>query len=376
MADKLISGECTREFSKVREAFEQNFSERNELGAAVAVYKDGRKVVDLWGGHKDLARTQPWESDTLVIMNSIAKSMTALSVHMLIDRGLVEFDAPVARYWPEFAQAGKEGVLVRHVLSHSCGVIFADAAKPGMWFDYPQYIKAIEVQAPAWVPGMSSAYNSVNIGFILGEIVRRVTGLTVGNFIRQEISDKLGVDYFIGMRPSEIARVSDMHPNPQNEFFKVLDNPDAPLTRAFRASPVGYFQNLTEIREREVPSFGGHGSARAMARIYAALANHGSLDGVTLLSPVSSQRLRWIASERACIMTGRFTRFGFGFMHNDQDNWPMGTNPGAYGHSGSGGALAWCDPDRNLSFAYVTNFQREGRGSGPRGSAVSIAAGA
>ena len=376
MASEIrVEGVCSPEFGDVRVAFEENFRTRGEVGAAVCVYQHGKKVVDLWGGHKDLERTTPWDEDTIVIMNSISKSMCALSVHLLIDRGLVEFDAPVATYWPEFAQAGKQGVLVRHVLSHSDGVIFSDSAPPGSWFDWRAHIKALELQEPAWEPGTNGAYNSVNIGYLLGEIVRRVTGKTVGTFLREEVSAPLGADYQIGLKPDELARVSDMHPNPRNGFFQVAMDPSTPLGRAFHSAPKGYFQNLPQMREQEMPSFGGHGSARAVARIYAVLAGNGSLNDTRLLSPEAVERASKLAWDHQNMMTGQRMRMGYGFMHNDPESNPMGSTPGAFGHAGSGGALAWCDRERNLSFAYCTNFQREGAGVGSRTAAVSLAAG-
>ncbi len=372
----LINGTCAPPFTQVREEFERNFIERGEVGAAVCVYEGGEKVVDLWGGHKDMAHTVPWEKDTIVIMNSVAKSMCALCTHILIDRGQIAFDAPVARYWPEFAQAGKQGVLVRHVLSHTCGVIYCDHAQPGSWFDWAAHILAIEKQEPAWTPGEKGAYNSINIGFILGEIVRRVTGKTVGTFLREEVTSKLGADYNIGLKPDEIARVSDMHPNPKNGFFKIAADDTTPLGRAFRSAPkIGYFQNCREIRELEVASFGGHGSARAMARIYAMLAGNGEIGGVRLLSPAAVERAAQLVWEADCIMTQRRIRMGYGFMHNEPNTVPMGTHLSAFGHTGTGGAFAWCDRERNLSFAYCTNFQREGPGIGPRGAALGVAAG-
>jgi CubicO group peptidase (beta-lactamase class C family) len=369
-----IQGSCDPQFAAVRDAFEENFRRRNEIGAAVCVYRDGEKVVDLWGGYKDTERSQPWQQDTIVIMNSLAKSMSALCVHMLVDRGLVEFDAPVAHYWPEFAQAGKQDVLVRHVLSHTCGVIFCDHAYPGSIYEWDAHIKALERQEPAWTPGTNGAYNSQNIGFLLGEIVRRVTGKTLGTFLREEVTGKLGADYNIGLRADEIARVSDMHRNPENNFAKIAADPTTPLYRSRKASPPGYYQNSREIREREVPSFGGHGNARAMARIYATLAGDGSLDGVRLLTPQAVDRAGQLVWDHDCIMTKRRLRMGYGFMHNETETVPMGPNMGAFGHTGTGGAFAWCDRERNLAFAYCTNFQREGPGIGPRGAALSVAA--
>jgi CubicO group peptidase (beta-lactamase class C family) len=309
-------------------------------------------------------------------MNSLAKSMCALCVHMLIDRGQIDLDAPVSRYWPQFAGAGKAGVLVRHVLSHTCGVIYCDHAPPGSWFDWDVHIRAIEQQEPAWEPGAHGAYNSINIGFILGEMVRRVAGMSVGTFLRREVCERLGADYHIGLRPEEIARVSDMHPNPKNGFFKIAADSTTPLGRAFRSAPrIGYFQNCAEIREREVASFGGHGSARGMARIYAALAGNGIIDGVRILSPAAVERASRLVWDHDCIMTQRRLRMGYGFMHNETGTVPMGANPAAFGHTGTGGAFAWCDRDRNMSFAYCTNFQREGPGIGARGASLALAAG-
>jgi CubicO group peptidase (beta-lactamase class C family) len=371
-----IDGECDAEFAHVRAEFENNFRNRNEVGAAVCVYKDGRKVVDLWGGYKDIERSQPWQKDTIVIMNSVAKSMCAVCVHMLIDRGLVDFNAPVATYWPEFASAGKARVLVRHVLSHTDGVIYCDSAKPGSWFDWHAHISALEQQEPAWEPGTKGAYNSINIGYLLGEIVRRVTGKSVGAFLRAEVTGPLGADYQIGLRPDEIARVSDMHKNPKNAFFKLASDPNSPLGRAFRSAPtIGYFQNIREIREIEVPSFGGHGNARAVAKVYAMLAGNGEVDGVRLLKPDTVEQAAQLVWEDHCMMTQRPMRMGYGFMHNETETAPMGPNKSAFGHTGTGGAFAWCDRERNMSFAYCTNFQREGPGIGPRGASLSVAAG-
>jgi len=376
VTDIPISGHCSDDFATVRAEFERNFAERGEIGAAVCVYKGGEKVVDLWGGHLDLERRRPWDENTIVIMNSLAKSMSALCTHILIDRGAIDFEAAVADYWPEFAQAGKAGVRVRHVLSHTCGVIYCDAAPPGSWFDWPAHIAAIEAQEPAWEPGTNGAYNSINIGFILGELVRRVTGDSIGAFLRHEVGAALGADYHIGLKPDEISRVSDMHPNPENAFFKISGDATTPLGRAFRSAPdMGYFQNCREIRELEVPSFSGHGNARAMARIYAMLAGDGEIDGVRLLSPAAVARAAELVWDHDCIMTQRHLRMGYGFMHNETNTLPMGENPAAFGHSGTGGAVAWCDRDRNMSFAYCPNFQRTGPGIGPRGASLSVAAG-
>ena len=196
------------------------------------MYKDGEKVVDLWGGYRDEARTQLWTQDTITLMNSVAKSMCALAVHILTARGEVDIDAAVADYWPEFSQNGKEGILVRHVLGHQCGAIFSDTAKPGDWFDYTAQCAAIARQEPAWPVETKGAYITINIGFILGEIVRYVTGKTIGTFIRDEISSPLGAEYNIGLTKDEVARVAPMHLNPENKFWAQGAEAGSNLNRA------------------------------------------------------------------------------------------------------------------------------------------------
>jgi CubicO group peptidase (beta-lactamase class C family) len=286
---------------------------------------------------------------------------------VLIDRGKVELDAPIATYWPEFAQNGKEGVTVKHVLGHLCGVIFADAAKPGDWFDYPAQVAAIEVAEPAWPPETKGAYNSINIGFILGEVVRRVSGRTVGQFLREEITEPLGAEYNIGITKDEVALVAPMHENPANKFWSQGAEKGSNLHRAWAGRPlVDDMLNRPEIREGELPSFGGHGNARGMATIYAMLAGDGEVNGVRLLKPETVVRLSELQWEGICGMTGWPMRMGLGYMHNSPPYIPMGTNMQAFGHLGSGGALGFCDRQANLSFSYATNFQCTGAGEGDR----------
>ena len=377
MTDPAIGGTCAADFKAVRDAFRENFSNRSEIGAAVCVYQNGEKVVDLWGGWRDAARTEPWTADTIVLMNSVAKSICALAVHVLADRGQLDIDAPVARYWPEFADYGKGSVLVRHVLAHVCGVIYADAAKPGDWFDYPAQVQAIAQQPPAWPAGSKGAYNSINIGFTLGEIVRRITGKTVGTFIREEISRPLNAEYNIGLTPAEGRLVATMHSNPENRFWTAGATPGSNLNRAWKGRPQRPdMLNCREIREGELPSFGGHGNARGIARIYAMLAERGTLDGVRILQPGTVHRLSQQQWEGECGMTGWPLRMALGFWMNSPPHTPMGSNMNAIGHLGSGGALGFADLERGLAFSYCTNFQCEGTGAGVRcRSLVEAAAG-
>jgi CubicO group peptidase (beta-lactamase class C family) len=376
--DLNIQGTCAPAFAAVRAALERNFTDHGEIGSAVCVYHQGKKVVDLWGGHMDAARNKPWREDTMCIFYSIAKSICALSVHMVADRGLVDLDAPVATYWPEFAQNGKQDVLVRHIISHYCGVCFNDAAEPGDIFDYDKMIKVLEAQELAWPPGTKGAYNTVNIGYLAGEVVRRVTGTPIRDFVRENICAPLGADYKIGVDEADLGRVADLSPNPQGFSMGGSAGPDSPLMRAWRAmsKPMDTdVQNTAKFRTAGIPSFGGFGTARAMARIYAALANGGEIDGVRLLSPEALARAttdQW--EDEADGTTGQHMRMSMGFWKNPAGRTLMGPNPEAFGHSGSGGARALADPDRNLALAYVTNLQSEGLGTGVRTEAIVEAA--
>ena len=210
--DLNIQGTCEPAFSAVREALERNFIDHGDIGSAVCIYHQGNKVVDLWGGYMEAARIRPWREDTMSLYYSITKSMCALCVHILADRGLVDVEAPVADYWPEFAQNGKEAVTVRHTLSHYCGVCFNDAADPGDIFDYDKMIQNIEVQELAWPAGTKGAYNSVNFGYLAGEVVRRVTGQPIQQFLRENVCEPLGADFKIGVDEADLDRVADISP--------------------------------------------------------------------------------------------------------------------------------------------------------------------
>ncbi|MDA0784855.1 MAG: serine hydrolase [Proteobacteria bacterium] len=370
-----IHGDCDPRFSGVREALARNFTDHDEIGSAVTVYHDGQKVVDLWGGHMDAARSKPWCEDTLCIMYSIAKSMCATSVHILADRGLVDLEAPVAEYWPEFAQNGKADIKVRHVISHNCGVCFADATEAGDIYHYDRMIAALEIQTPAWPVESKGAYNSVNIGYLAGEVVRRVTGTPIQQFVQENICAPLGVDYQIGVRDEDLTRVADLQPNPAGSAMAAQAAAgESPLSRAWRPNPKPMntdVQNSREFRTAGIPSFGGFGEARAMARIYAMLANGGTIDGVRILSPEAVARAtvtQW--TEEADGMTGRPMRYAMGYAKNPPGATIMGPNENAFGHLGSGGARAIADPDRNLSLCFVSNLHSEGFAVGVRTEAI------
>jgi CubicO group peptidase (beta-lactamase class C family) len=375
----LVHGDCAPRFAAVRAALEENFARRDEIGSAVCVYHQGRKVVDLWGGHLDAARTRPWRDDSMCLMYSLGKAMCALAVHMLADRGQVDLEAPVAAYWPEFAQAGKAAIKVRHILSHWCGVWRADAADHGDMYDWEKMIRAIEVQEPAWPAESKGAYNTINIGFLTGELVRRVTGRRVQDFVQLEICRPLGAEYYLGVPESELGRVAELTPNPTLAVRAAARDPGSPMARAQQAFPQPFNtdeQNSRRFRTTGVPSIAGIGEARGMARIYAALADGGALDGVRLLSRAALDRAtvtQWSDMHEGLL--DRPMAMAMGFMKNPPGGFALfGPSPDAFGHSGSGGARAFAVPSQRLAVCFVSNYQTEKRSVGERVEAIVGAA--
>ncbi|WP_202517152.1 serine hydrolase domain-containing protein [Streptomyces sp. SID685] len=367
--DVVIDGECEPGFERVRDAFEANFRTRGELGAAVCVYQDGRKVVDLWGGMADPVTQTPWRHDTIVGMMSVGKGMAALCVLMLADRGQLDLDQPVASYWPEFAQAGKAEITVRTLLQSKAALLYADAAPDGSGYDWDTMIHAFEVQAPVWEPGTRGAYHTMSAGFLLGELVRRVDGRRLETFFDEEVAGPLGADYRFGLRNADFPRLARISAPHDQGLVEQMTTPGTDLHRAWRIRP-----RPADLRENpsndpdylkaRFPSSNGQGNARAVARVFAVLAESGELDGVRLVSRELIDQARTPSWEDVCPMTGQFTRYGAGFVLPDPENLPW---PGrALGHPGLGGALGIADPDARLAFAYSPNHLGHGAGISDR----------
>lgn len=373
-----IAGSCDDCFAEVRTEFEKNFTERDEIGGAVCIYHGGRKVVDLWGGHLDRERTRPWQEDTITMVYSIAKSMVALCVHMLVERGQIDLEAPVCEYWPEFLVGGKEkrAILVRHILSHYCGLTWNVHGKEGDLLDYAAMIRALELQEPGWSPATKGAYNTINYGFLNGEVVRRVTGAMAQEFMQAEIFEPLGgIDFHIGVPEDDVARCATVYPPPAvNVQVQRGATAGTSAAKAWTVVPKPYTPdviNSTAFRTAPVMSFGCHATAAGIARVYAALANGGELDGVQLLSRDSVTRLQtqqW--EEEADGTYERPYRMAMGFFKNKPGWVPMGPNREAFGHHGLGGPLAFVDQERNLAFAATSNYQCEGASVGDRTEAL------
>ncbi|MFF3315878.1 serine hydrolase domain-containing protein [Streptomyces sp. NPDC003035] len=358
-----IEGRCDRRFAAVRDAFEENFRTRDELGAAVTVQVHGETVVDLWGGWADAARTRPWERDTVVNVWSTTKGVTALCAHLLADRGLLDLDAPVAAYWPEFGAAGKEDLPVRHLLSHRAGLAgLREPLSLTEFYDWEVTTARLAATEPWWEPGTRSGYHAMTYGFLVGEVIRRITGRLPGAFLHDEITGPLGIDFTIGLPEKEAVRAAELvHPrvsssSEQAALFAQLE----PAAQAALANPVvGATQaNSPEWRAAEVPAANGHGTARAVAQLYGIFAGRGRSGERRILSESAAERAR--EGQGAC----RDLVLGAGFTHDTEcslglwlsgPNASYGPNPRAFGHDGFGGSCGLADPESGISLGYVMN---------------------
>lgn len=363
-----IHGECEPGFEAVRDAFETNFTAEDEVGASVSVVIDGRKVVDLWGGWRERTMTRPWERDTIVCMMSVAKAVSATCLHMLVDRGQVELDAPVARYWPEFAQNGKEKVLVRHVLDHTAGLpILTDKLHPEAMFDHALMVAALARQAPLWEPGAQAGYHVHNQGFLIDEIVRRVDGRTLPTFLREEVTGPLGIDYQFGLSLADQARCAEFIQATEGTIFAARNGDPAKIvSRAWDQLPDPLDLNLRQWREATITSASGHGNARAVARLYGALARGGELDGVRLMSPATLERAITEQHNMVEVMMERPYHQALGYLLTSEPIVWMGRGPRSFGHHGVGGSIGLGDPDAKLGFAYAMNKMHMRPDNGPR----------
>lgn len=358
-----IEGTCDARFEGVREAFARNFAESGELGASVAMALGGELVVDLWAGHVDRDRTQPWERDTLVLVYSSTKGMVSLAAHMLADRGLIDFEAPVAEVWPEFAQGGKESLPLRYLLTHQAGLPVVDEELPvGAELEWDIMAGALARHAPVWEPGEKTGYHAATFGWLVGEVIRRVDGRSVGTFIREEIAEPLGVEFLLGFGPEKDDRVSDLHlaQVPAEELPSLaaaaLLEPTSLAARAFNIAPRGpnKGRNSRAYRGSEQPGSNGHTNARALATIYGALGSGGTWQGHRLLSEEAIQLAGTPQLEGRDIILQTPVRRTLGFMM-PVPGLPDPRGENAFGHAGMGGSLGFCDPDRGLGFGYAMN---------------------
>jgi CubicO group peptidase (beta-lactamase class C family) len=368
-----LYGHYDESYGAVVEAFIENFKLEDEVGAAVSIMREGKTVVDLWGGWRDSAKQQEWDEPTLVCMMSVAKGITAICFNMLIDRGLVDPNALVTDYWPEYGQNGKEQTLIRHFLDHTAAipVLTTNPLWPGAMFDREAMIKALEEQEPLWEIGTKAAYHVHHQGFLLGEVMHRVTGKTVGPFLRDEVTRPLHAEYFIGgMSESDQALVAEVMPNMDARLFAAKDNEEETLrSLAFKQNPDepwAVTMNKPEWRTTEVASGSGHGNARGVARIYGALGNGGELDGVNLMGKNQIEAMIVEQHNQTEALQERPYHQALGVLLNTPEAVYMGPNMRSFGHHGIGGSIGFCDPDAGIGFSYACNKMHAVGTNGPR----------
>ena len=351
----MVLGTVDERFARVREAFAGNFAEGIDHGAAVAVVLDGRLVVDLWGGHADAGRTKPWDRETLVNVWSVTKGVVALAVAMLVERGKLDYAAPIASVWPEFAANGKADITLDLAMSHRAGLNGTTTPiSEAQLLAWTPYVEALAAQAPLWQPGSRCVYHMLSYGHLAGEPIRRVTGASPGRFIAETIAGPLGVPFFLGLPESEDHRAAEIVPGPLvNRGMEALaEGPYWPSVR--NPQPNATAPNARAWRAAEVPGGNGHADARALATIYGVLAPGGG-------ALISSEGLARATRERFRGEDDGFklpTAYGAGFRLDDAAVTPI-AGPGNFGHSGWGGALSFGDPRAKLGFAYVTNHLRD-----------------
>ncbi|MFF4254365.1 serine hydrolase domain-containing protein [Streptomyces sp. NPDC001663] len=376
-----VNGAVADGFEPVREAFVRNFEVLGDRGAAVAVYRDGRKVVDLWGGAQDVDGTEPWQHGTAQIVRSATKGVAAAVLLLLSQRGELDLDAPVGDYWPEFKAAGKERTRVWHLLAHRTGVPVLDRPlTPAEAADPDLGAAAVAAQAPVWEPGTDHGYHAQTYSWLTGELVRRITGRGIGEWIADEIAGPVGADFRLGLPYAEQARVGrvaqlddppvDPHglrTRPKRAVSEAYADPASLTRRAFAAITPLPDENDPAYRAAALPASNGIATAEGLARFYASLI--GEVDGGTRLFTPETMELaraeRSAGPDRVLVVN---TRFGLGYMLHGAAS-PL-LSPTSFGHPGRGGALGFADPDSGIAFGYVTNGFRKSVTADPRAQAL------
>ena len=382
----MINGYCDERFNEAKNIFESSIKNGFELGGAICIEVKGEKVIDIWGGHLDHEKTQPWKENTIVNVFSTTKGIAAICLLQLIEKGLLDIDKPVADYWPEFSANGKEKLPVKYLFCHKsglCGV--REPLENGAFCDWDFICNELAKQKPLWEPGSAHGYHAITYGHLVGELLRRIDGRSIGNYFREEIAEPLDLDFWIGLPDSEFDRVSDIYPSPPGplqflfpliaklprfmipgraKFLLDFTDTSKPVGAAFNNPPLnsgeGMEANTKKWRNAEIPAANGHGTARAIAKLYSVLANGGSLNDIHVLNADTIEKGRQTQSDgKDLVLGGMHTRFGLGFMLGTE-NVSMGPNPNAFGHGGAGGSLGFSDPDNNISLGFVMNQMHPG----------------
>ncbi len=378
-----VQGTCDPKFQEVRQEFERNFQERGEVGASVCVTVQGQTVVDLWGGQANAGSNTPWQEDTVSVVFSSTKGATALCAHMLASRGQLDLDAPVATYWPEFAQSGKENIPVKMLLSHQAGLPAVRETLPdGAYADWDLIVTALAKEEPFWEPGTRNGYHALTFGWLVGEVVRRVSGKSLGTFFKDEVADPLGLDFWIGLpedKESQVAPMIAAEPNPESPFFREIATPGS-IQSIVLLNMGGYMGAEPQFDTRaahaaEIGGAGGVTNGRGLAGMYEPLALGGKKDSVELVNTETLARMGRVASstgkDAVLVMP---TRFALGYMKTmDNRKEPAGVqdsvlvSEAAFGHVGAGGSFGFADPPAAMSFGYTMNRMGPGAALNDRG---------
>jgi CubicO group peptidase (beta-lactamase class C family) len=375
MIQAPVGGSVETGFEAVQEAFTANFERYSEVGAACCVYLHGRRVVDLWGGVTTPGGSEPYTADTLQMVWSTTKGVVSIAAHMLAQEGKLDFDAPVTDYWPEFAAQGKGGIPVRWLFCHKSGLAAVDRPLGlGDVIAWNPCVEALEAQRPYWEPGTAHGYHTWTFGWLAGEIIRRVTGVSVGKFVAERIAKPLQAEFWIGLPESLNARVAPVLPpippapgTPPDPHAARIADPSSLAHKSWAnpAIPPAAF-NEYPFRAAEVPAGNGIGTARALSRLYAACL--GPVDGVRLLEAETLEKATVIQAHGEDLVQGYVTHFGTGFQLTFPFR-PM-AGPGSFGHYGSGGSVGFAHQELGISFGYVMNQMRPVYGSDPRTSRI------
>ena len=371
--DDVVQGHCDARFRKVADALAEEIESGEELGASIAVDIDGELVVDIWGGHADIAKTAPWTENTIVNFFSCTKTLTALAALIAIDRGAIDAFAPVAKYWPEFAENGKDGIEVRHLMAHTSGVSGWDAPF-GIddVYDWKKSTSRLASQAPWWPPGSASGYHAINYGHLIGEVIRRATGKTLKEFVRDEIAQPLAADVQIGALPQDYDRIAELIPPPPLDLPLDAVPADHPMIKTFASFPPD--TNGAELaategwRRADIGAANGHGNARALARALSPISLGGTANGVRLLGADTIEQIFSEQYNGVDLVLMIPLRFGVGFGLPCPQSVPAVPEGRVCFGGGWGGSMAIMDLDRRATFAYVMNKM----GPGTTGTARTV----
>jgi CubicO group peptidase (beta-lactamase class C family) len=352
----MSEGFTTEKFAAIRAMFDANLASGADIGASVSIRVGDETVVDLWGGYADEARTKPWVEETIVNVYSTTKTMTALTALLLADRGLIDFDAPVAKYWPEFAAGGKARVTVANIMSHASGLSgWKEPVTKQDLYDWHPAVEKLAAQEPYWEPGTATGYHAVTMGFLVGEVIRRVTGKSLGTVFREEIAQPLGADFWIGLPPSEDGRVAELIPPPDGTGLDANLDAMNEIQRNWIVNPrFAVEDTLTRgWRGAELGASGGQGNGRSIALVHTILANGGVANGKRFMSEAGCRKALELQIEGTDLILTTPLRMGLGFGLAG-DLMPF-LNKSTMFWGGYGGSIAIVDLQNRMSFGYAMN---------------------